>query len=193
MVGRVPEVRDLLRVADGRSVVVRYDPVGHDAVEERPGAVHVVDAGTAARRGIEIVGMALVDHVDIRRLRQDIVVHQQPGIIFRVLIHPVVHAGAAVEVSHHHPVLAGGFASGQGADRVLADVLHLGTTVIVTLSGSPAPLPVFLRNAIAVGLRPGMQRHDIQLLAVDPETCPARSVADQRVALPVMRATSSIG
>ena len=92
VVRRVPEVRNLLRIADGCGVIVGNDPVGNDAVEKRTGAVNVVDAGTASRRGIEIIGMALVNHVDIRRLRQDIVVHQQPGIILRVMRHPIVHA-----------------------------------------------------------------------------------------------------
>ena len=179
MVRGVPEIGDVLRVADGSGILVGDDAVLDDAVQQRFRAIDIVDAGATACGGIEVVGMSLVHKVEVGGGRMDVVVHQQTGIILRIMIDPVVHPRTGVEIAHHHPVLV--FGTRNRADGMRADVLHLLSAVSVSLAGGLAAFPVFLWNAEAVGQRPGVQRYHIEGLAADLQTGPAGAVRDQRI------------
>ena len=83
MVGGTPEVGEVLGIADRRRVVVPDDIRISDAVIERLRAIHEVDAaGLAAYAGLELTGILLLDHIDVRSILTDIVMDKE----FRIVI-----------------------------------------------------------------------------------------------------------
>ena len=73
----MPEVGDFLGIADGCRVFVGDDSVFNDAVEKGLRAIDIVDAGAAAGGRVEVVGMPLVDEVEVGGGGVDVVVDQQ--------------------------------------------------------------------------------------------------------------------
>ena len=68
MVRRMVEIRNLLCIANRSRIGIIYYTCIRNPVIERFGAVHEIDTRLTAGRRVEIVGVALGDNVDIRRI-----------------------------------------------------------------------------------------------------------------------------
>ena len=131
VIRRTPEIGQVLRIANRGRIVVPNNVSKSNPVIKRLRTVDEVDTGalTTGRR-LELVRILFLDYVDIRRILPDVIMDKKFRIVIRIAILGIVDAGAGIEIAHHHPELV--FCLRNRADRVLADVLHLHRTVLVS-------------------------------------------------------------
>ena len=79
VVGGVPEVGDFLRVPDGCGVVVANHSSIKNVSSQSRSDIEEVDARLAARSADELLGMGVVDEVDVWCLLEDEVVNEETG------------------------------------------------------------------------------------------------------------------
>ena len=92
VVGWMPEVGDVLRVADRSCIAVADDRNIADTFLQRWSGIEEIDARLATGSADELVGIGLVDKVDIRCLTKDIVVNEEASGVLGELIRSIVYA-----------------------------------------------------------------------------------------------------
>ena len=103
VVGGMPEIGDVLWVANGFCVVVANHAGIVDALPECRSNVDEVYARLTARRADELPGMRVVYEVDVWCLLPNEVVNEEASGIVGQLIRGIIYAGYGVEVTHHGP------------------------------------------------------------------------------------------
>lgn len=161
VVGRMAEIAQATRVAGQCRETVVDEFCGTYSLEERTGHVNEIDPLAGERTLLELTGMQTLHYIDVRSMPTHIVMHQESLVILSQAINLIVHTGARIEITKHHPILGSGLRN--RADCLLTDILHLLRTEHVSL----LILDAFrlVHSLIRIFLRPSMQRDDVHRLA----------------------------